>query len=117
MARVSPIQEVPEDTDVGLAVAVPVAGDGQVAFVSQLGPEITVIPGAVAVEIDKPLAVDKHTHLVVAVTIEVARNGQSAGETEATLFLGHELRHGDILAVDGSPNRAGPCACRSTRPG
>jgi len=43
-----------EDADVGLAVAVPIAGDRLIALLAQLHPQVRLIPSAVAVEVEEP---------------------------------------------------------------
>ncbi len=63
------------DADVGLAVAVPVAGHRPIALVAQLGPQVAGVPHAVAVEIDEPEAVLEDADFELAVAVEVAGNG------------------------------------------
>ena len=77
-----------EDADVGLAVAVPVAGDRQVALVAELGPQVAFVPLAVAVEIDEPLAVVEDADVGDAVAVEVAgdRNAVSHAEADEPLW-------------------------------
>ena len=99
-----------EDADVGLAVAVPVAGDRLVALLAQLDPQVALVPNAVAVEVEEPQAVDEHADLRRAAAVPVAGDGRGAGHAEVD-----RLDRRAVLRRPGS-TAIGPGRRRSRRP-
>ena len=71
-----------EDADVGLAVTVPVARDRPVARLAELGPQVALVPLAIAVEIEVPIAVLVHADVGHPVAVEVADHGRGARHAE-----------------------------------
>src|SRR5262245_6198583 len=76
-----------EDSDVGLAVAVPVAGDRQVSVGAELGVEVSFVPDTVAVDVDEPLAAAIDAGLGDAVAVEVAGHRNAVGRAEDVLHV------------------------------
>ena len=80
-----------EDADVGLAVAVPIAGDGLIALLAQLDPQVALVPNAVAVEVEEPQAVDEHADLGRAAAVPIAGDGHRAGHAEVERLDRHAV--------------------------
>src|SRR5262249_5599310 len=71
-----------KDADVGFTVAIPVADDRFVVARAKLGPQVTGVPAAIAVEVDEPLPIDIQAELIDAIAVEVTGDGDGVFESD-----------------------------------